>query len=62
MAKGRHLEVDPAGKPLTKGLLAELAGQPFAKGLRRAVIFGIAMSATVKGPSSKRFHVLLVDL
>ena len=41
LAKGRHPEVDPAGKPLTKGLLAELAGQPLTKGLHRAVIWAI---------------------
>ena len=41
LAKGRHPEVDPAGKPLTKWLLAELAGQPLTKGLHRAVIWAI---------------------
>ena len=41
LAKGMHPEVDPWGKPLTKGLLAELAGLPLTKGQHRAVIWAI---------------------
>ena len=36
-----HPKKDPWGKPLTKGLLAELAGQPLTKGHHRACIWSI---------------------
>ena len=36
-----HPDVDPWGKPLTKGQLAELAGQPLTKGHHRGVLWSI---------------------
>ena len=41
LAKGIHPTEDPWGKPLTKGLLAELAGKPLTKGNHRAIIWSI---------------------
>lgn len=41
LTKGMHPDVDPYGRPLTKGLMAELAGQPLTKGLHRGVIWSI---------------------
>lgn len=41
LTKGMHPDLDPWGKPLTKGLLAELAGQPLTKGHHRGVLWSI---------------------
>ena len=41
LAKGTHPHMDPWGKPLTKGLMAQLAGQPLTKGHHRGVLWSI---------------------
>ena len=41
LAKGYHPDQDWEGNPLTKGILADMAGQPLTKGSFRAVIYSI---------------------
>ena len=41
LTKGFHPDVDPYGKALTKGLMAELAGQPLTKGLHGGILWSI---------------------
>ena len=41
LSKGWHPTEDPWGEPWTKGVIAELAGKPLAKGHRRGTIWAI---------------------
>ena len=41
LSKGWHPTEDPWGEPLTKGVMAELAGKPLTKGHHRAIIWAI---------------------